>query len=234
MEKTYDRMNTNIGVSPTKNQTRVLRYVKLPADKIFNWLSPKNVTAWVNFPELRSTWTSLATVKIRDWIQSLYITKFDFYTGNGHFINLEASMVKDGFHNPINTITGQPRDMYMRNIFPDIVVPDYYDSLPLICTHTFGGSRLIIARKYNMLVPCLVYDYINAFPDATVIKSINQLKELFTNAYHISSMQSPVIVRAIKHTHMPDSKNDGKERNLREKVVKEIREDISDELRKYQ
>lgn len=226
-------MVKDIGVIPTKNHTRVLRYVELDPSEIFNWLAPKNVTSWVNFPELRSTWNSTNTIKVRDWIQSLYITKFDFYTGNGHFINLEASMVKDGFHNPINTITGQPRDMYMKNVFPDVVVPDYYNSLPLICTHTFGGSRLIIARKYNMRVPCLVYDYIGAFPNAPEIKNTKELKELFTDAYNVSSMQSPVIVRAIKHTHMPDSTNDGKERNLREKVVKEIREDISDELRKY-
>ena len=216
----------NLGTHPVKNRNRTLKYAIVPPDRIFNWLGMGNVTAWVNFPQLRKTWWSEGTVEIRQLIQNLYIKFFDKHTK--HFTNLEASMLKDGFHAPVNTITGPPRGMYLDEAFPNHALPPELQDKPntALCTHTFGGSRVIFAQKHNIEVPCFIYDFTNAFPNAEVLKTQQDVKRKFPKSYSIGGINSPVVVRAIVHTHQKNRKNDGNERNIRQQVVTEIKQEL--------
>ena len=216
----------NLGTKPVKNNNRTLRYAVVEPDRVFNWLGMGNVTAWVNFPELRKTWWSDETVKIRNLIQELYIKFFDQHTK--HFTNLEASMLKDGFHAPVNTITGPPRGMFLDEQFPNHTLPPELQDKPntALCTHTFGGSRVIFAQKHNMKIPCFIYDFTNAFPDAEVLKTQKDIKRKFPNSYSIGNPNGSVVVRAIVHTHQKNRKNDGQERSIRQKVVGQIKQEL--------
>lgn len=228
-ERKVTTRGKNLGTKPAKNNKRVLRYAVVPADRIFNWLAPMNVTCWGFFPELREHWWTPENVKIRKRIQELYIEKFDKFAG--HFSRLEQSMLKDGFHAPVSTITGVPRGMYQNDEFPLKVLPPELRNNPnhVLCTHTFGGSRVIVAQKHNMDVPCLIYDYTNAFPEAETLKTQGQIKAKFNGAYSIGNINGVVPVRAITHTHLK-GRNDGQERNNRHKVIDEIRRELQKTL----
>ena len=219
----------NPGTKPAQNNKRVLRYAVVPADRIFNWLGMMNVTSWVFFPELRKHWWSEENVKIRKRIQELYMEKFD--KNNGHFKKLEQSLLKDGFHAPVSTITGVPRGMYQKDVFPAKTLPPKLQSDPnkALVTHTFGGSRVIVAQKHNLKVPCLIYDYTNAFPEAEVLATQANVKSKFPGSYSVGAIHSPVVVRAITHTHLK-GKNDGKERNTRHSIIEQIRRELQKTL----
>ncbi|KKK71484.1 hypothetical protein LCGC14_2913440 [marine sediment metagenome] len=64
------------------------------------------------------------------------------------FTKLEISILGEGIRNPI-VITALSKD--------DI-------------TTRYGGSRLMIAQKHNMDIPCIIADFDNVFPEAKIIK----------------------------------------------------------------
>jgi len=218
----------NLDVSPAKNNTWTLRYAVVKPDRIFNWLGMMNVTSWVFFPELRKTWWSEDTVATRQRIQQLYIKYFDEVTG--HFTALENSLRTEGFHAPVNTCTGLPRDMWLKNVFPPKSVPpeNQSDSDNVLFTHTFGGSRVIIAQKLGIDIPCIIYDFTGAFSDAEKITTPAQLKAKFPNSYQTGTPQVFPVARAISHTHI-NAKNDNVERTARHKVIERIRHELKQE-----
>jgi hypothetical protein len=219
----------NLGTTPAKNKKRTLRYIVVNPSRVFNWLGMENVTSWAFFPELRKSWWKDDTVSIRKKIQELYIKFFDKETN--HFSNLEKSLLKDGFHAPVNTITGVPRSMFLNETFPKITLPPKLQGNPnaALCTHTFGGSRVILAKKHNMDIPCFVYDFTDAFPQEKELNTIQQIRTKFPNSYQVSNPTSQIVVRAIVHTHQPNRRNDGKERDIRHKVINKIRKTLVQE-----
>ena len=210
----------NLDVIPAKIKSWKLRYAVVKPERVFNWLGMMNVTSWVFFPELRATWWDENTVATRQQIQDLYIKFFDEATG--HFTKLEESMLKDGFHAPVNTLTGLPRDMYMQNTFPLKSIPQGADPNDALTTHTFGGSRTIIAQKLGIDIPCFIYDFTGAFRDAEPLTTQADVQQKFPASYRVTNPNSFPVVRAIDHTHMK-GQNDGNERQTRLKVIEQIR-----------
>jgi hypothetical protein len=202
-----------------------LRHAVVKPDRIFNWLGMMNVTSWVFFPALRKTWWDEKTVETRQRIQDLYIKYFDAATG--HFTSLEQSLLKDGFHAPVNTITGLPRDMYLRNELPLKSIPTEDQPNPnnVLLTHTFGGSRTIIAQRLGIDIPCLIYDFTGAFRNEEVLKTTADVKRKFPNSYNVGNPQSFPVARAINHTHIKGN-NDGTERNIRLAVIERIQKEL--------
>lgn len=220
------RNQKQLELTPTTRMKRTIRYAVVPADRVFNWLAPMNVTCWGNCPKLHKTWWSDETVALRKEFQRLYMEKFDRF--QGHFSKLEQSMLKDGFHAPVSTVTGPPRGMYQRDVFPKKVLPPEWRDDPdrALCTHTFGGSRVMVAQKHNISIPCLIYDYTDAFKDEQVLRTPGDIQKRFNNTYSVGAMNSPVIVRAIKHSHLGNKTHDGQERNNRHKVIAEIKKEL--------
>ncbi len=94
---------------------------------------------------------------------------------NRFFIRLEESMLNQGFRNPILVNAGfcQPRK---------------FDWLPLdmqanpdtiLFTHSNGGSRLWVAVKLNIQVPCMVSDFIGRFENEPEIKNVDEFKTYY-------------------------------------------------------
>jgi len=216
----------NLDVTPAAVQQWTLRYAVVKPERVFNWLGMMNVTSWVFFPELRKGWWNEKTVATRQQIQDLYIKYFDEKTG--HFTRLEESMLQDGFHAPVNACTGLPRDMYLKNVFPLNSIPVEQQDKPdsVLFTHTFGGSRTIIAQKLGIDIPCFIYDFTGAFHEAEHLKTINDVQGKFPTSYRVTDPRGFPVVRAIDHTHMK-GKNDGQERNTRLQVIERIRKELT-------
>ncbi|GAG77215.1 unnamed protein product [marine sediment metagenome] len=85
-----------------------IRYVKLPTNEIYNLLKVRNRTCWDYFPELRPFWWETETIQLREQIEVLFKEKFNNKTR--HYTRLRNSIKAHGMRNPIQVITGRPRD----------------------------------------------------------------------------------------------------------------------------
>ncbi len=185
----------------------ILRYVELEPDKIFNWLDPMNITCWLAFHEWHDTWWSDETVKMRKEFGKIWTEEFDKITG--HFSKLEESILKDGILHPVSTVSGQLRDVLLnKKVESPIVFPPHYykDISKSVYTHTCGGSRVTIAQRHNIKVPCAVHDFENIFNTSEQITAGNY-KKWFGNNYTFVS--STPYIRVRTHSHIEDKKYSG-------------------------
>lgn len=77
---------------------------------------------------------------------------------NGYFIKLEESILREGVRNPIN-----------------VWVEDNGD----LTSWYYGGSRLMIAKKYNLFISCIVSDPISKFPNAKILNNAEEIRSMF-------------------------------------------------------
>jgi hypothetical protein len=180
-----------------------LCFVNVEIDKIFNWLSPKNVTAWLHLKEYHSTWWSEETLEVRSYFAQVWTDHMDKITN--HFSKLERSIEQRGILSPISVVSGPPRDTKLSKVnassshFP----PDYDLRLGLY-TQPFGGSRITVAEKLGIeTIPCVVHDFTNQFPNALVVNDSNY-KDWFGADYVWCS--SPPRIRLSKHSHITNTK----------------------------
>lgn len=100
---------------------------------------------------------------------------------NGFYINLEASILKDGFRNPILVNAGwcaRIRDRGKNDRLPLEMQDDHSNILS--CPQN-GGSRLMIAQKHNLKIPCIVADYIDRFPQFKLLETKEDILEQYTH-----------------------------------------------------
>jgi len=99
-------------------------------------------------------------------------------TKNGFYVRLEASILKNGISNPILVQAGFCNDRtihYLHN-------GEQEDPSKILVCERQGGSRLWIAQKYNMDIPCIISDFTGKFADdprATLLKTKKQILAKF-------------------------------------------------------
>ena len=206
-----------------------LRYVELEANKVFNWLNPQNITCWLAYYDWHKTWWEPETVERRKRFGEIWTNEFDKITN--HFSKLEKSIRDDGIIYPINTATGPLRDAYLGEVVnsPIVFPPEYYDDISKsIYSHTFGGSRLTIAQKHNITVPCIVHDFSNLFEDAEEVTQGN-MEKWFANDYIFAS--GTPYLRLKKHSHIGAGKYSGmnNETRIAQQEAKRITKEKIDE-----
>lgn len=106
-----------------------------------------------------------------------YIEQFNKKNDN-FYINLEKSVLENGFRNPILVTRGWAPESAKKRInqgFPDL----RYEDTNFCCT--FGGSRLWVANRNNLKVPCIVVDYTNSPLSTNRIDYVGDLYRLFTD-----------------------------------------------------
>ncbi len=190
-----------------------LRYVELEPNRIFNWLNPMNVTCWCAYHGWQDTWWEPETVKRREEFGRIWTEEFDKITG--HFSKLEESILTDGVRHPINTVSGRLRDAYLNNPGDSLVAfpPEYHSNInETIYTHTFGGSRLTIAQRHDIVIPCVVHDFENLFEDCEEVTRDNY-KKWFSDNY--SFAPSTPYLRLQRHSHIEEAKYSGMNNNTR-------------------
>lgn len=88
---------------------------------------------------------------------------------NGFYIKLEESILKEGFRNPIIVIAGWSDDGI--DMINGIESEDNPNELGCFIN---GGSRLWVAQKNRLKIPCLVADYIGQFKDEILVSSVDE------------------------------------------------------------
>lgn len=90
----------------------------------------------------------------------------------GHYPKLEASMLAEGMRNPLIITCGQPLRRTLNHLPPELRSMD--QSRWLLLEGTSGGSRLWVAQKHDMVIPCFVNDRTGRFAGAETIATVEQ------------------------------------------------------------
>lgn len=107
-----------------------------------------------------------------------YIEFFNKRNGvfSGFYIKLEDSMLKEGIHNPIIVNAGHVVK-HLQFLFKGQT--DF-----LVCDNN-GGSRLRLAQKHNLTMPCIILDFIERFANDS------NYTELFTSEDILKYFKNP-------------------------------------------
>ena len=117
-----------------------------------------------------------------------YIEKMD--NAIGHFKMLEDSLQKNGWENPVVITTGVPKIRNL-NIIPKKRWTEDTKSW-LLCEH-FGGSRITIAAKLGIPVPCIISDFTDTIQNKETLKP-TEIGNHFTTASKVSLSNLGLIV----------------------------------------
>ncbi len=100
----------------------------------------------------------------------------------GFFIKLEGSIVREGFRNPI-VVTATSKQ---------------------ICNR-YGGSRLMIAQRHHLDIPCIIADYDNIFPEAMVLNGVKEIRAYFLDQPNkILFKPYGINMSGCEHVHLKD------------------------------
>jgi hypothetical protein len=85
---------------------------------------------------------------------------------NGHFIKIEKHVLENGIRNPIIVNCGWCTTAHLYKL------PTEYqkDQTDLIICEVLGGSRLWVAQRNNLEVPCFINDAIGRFKHCPLIE----------------------------------------------------------------
>lgn len=101
------------------------------------------------------------------------IRKHNFFT------KLEESVIKEGFINPILVNAGHCPWLWQRKLPAEMK----NDSSKILVCCKWGGSRLWVAQKHNLDVPCLISDFINRFDEPSL--TLSDVKGMLTDIREI-------------------------------------------------
>ncbi len=91
----------------------------------------------------------------------------------GFYDKLEESILKEGIKNPICVVTGKLPGWQWDQM------PEEAKKHGVWCPQ-WGGSRLFIAQKHDMMIPCLISDFAKKFTDLELVTNGNRIKELIS------------------------------------------------------
>lgn len=135
-------------------------YAILPSLTISNVVAPgyRHVTG-ENTPK---------AIAERNRVQQNYITNLN--NKNKFYIRLEESVKRDGFINPIFIQAGYCVDIYKKYL------PEEHqkDLTKVLCCDRNGGSRLYIAQKLNLDIPCIISDFVGRFSNSGFLELYNE------------------------------------------------------------
>lgn len=97
---------------------------------------------------------------------------------DGFFAKLEESVLREGFRNPVTVNCGYIHNTCWRNLPPHIT--DCGLENFLVCVE-WGGSRLYIAQKHNLDVPCVIVDYSDKFTNERWLKTADDIRSVYVD-----------------------------------------------------
>jgi hypothetical protein len=120
---------------------------------------------------------------------------------NKFYIKLEGSIKKEGIINPILVQAGYCTESYRKYLS----IEHQQDLSKCLCCDRNGGSRLWIAQKLNIDVPCIIADYSNMFKDRNY-EELTSVEEIL-NKYKVRPKniiinEHGVHVREPVHIHL--------------------------------
>ena len=124
------------------------------------------------------------------------------------FQKLEESILKEGFRNPIVVATGVLSEAY-KEFEPQLnysqlsrrLPPDVNPLKAIIC-HEYGGSRLWIAQKHNLDIPCIVNDFADLIDGQQLGDDAAILAHFQDKPNRIVWHEHKVTIGQLPHVHM--------------------------------
>lgn len=162
-------------VAITQNEVKTMspyrvRFVSLPAREIFGMVG----RCGGGYNTIWTDWSPEGRTK-REMIMREYEEAMDQLCG--HYNKLEESILTEGFRNPIIITCGYPKKRSMEHLPPELRSKPPHELLLL--ETTMGGSRLHVAQKHNMQIPCIVNDWHNRFSTDPEIRNIEEARLCF-------------------------------------------------------
>jgi len=124
-----------------------VKYVVLPSNIIFNLYGPQSFgpVGWTDSIIKQKEAAAEARVKLKN-------KESNFYN------NLEKSILEEGFRNPILISVG----WVVHNNIKKLPINMQEDHSKIICCDRLGGSRLWVAQKHKMDIPCIASDFVGS------------------------------------------------------------------------
>lgn len=171
-----------------------IRFLVLPSNRIINLCGPESAPYG---------WTPNKIAKRKKKTE-------ERIARNRHYAKLEESILKEGFRNPILITSGLFSEIYRKidfnlnyNRLQKRVRPELLQNPEqLITCERNGGSRLYLAHKYNLDIPCIINDFTDQFPEAYEIKNIEKALTFYSDQPIISIAKEGLFVNAMQHVHM--------------------------------
>lgn len=165
------------------NFSYVLKYIEIPARSIYNFSGPYDIPTGDR---------NDAGMKMID----------QWNCACGFYDRLESSIKSDGLRSPICINAGAILPRWQCRL------PGSFDlATTPICVDA-GGSRLYVAQKLDMTIPCIVCDYTNMFPDAKVIDSDDELRSYFRDEIIETAYTEWGVRVSVPHVHLLDEHRD--------------------------
>jgi len=100
---------------------------------------------------------------------------------SGFYSKLESSINKEGIRNPI-----------------------FCNSIREGTFCRYGTSRLWIAKKHSLDVPCIIADYINRFDDLEILENDKDIRSKFIDQPDVIEWEPEFRIDACPHYHLKD------------------------------
>lgn len=197
-----------------------VKYKIIEASEIINltdpWYLPE-IYAYIH-PKF---WFTEEVNNIRDHVRDMYINGMN--KAVGHYSKLEKSIKKEGFKNPVLLTGGPPV-----RLDPDTIPPDLRDNKPMLVSEHLGGSRIIVAQKLGLSIPCIVSDFVNTLSNAEILSSAEAIRSKFGTPDDFTEIKinpkTGVQMQTRKFYHIENQSYDMRQQiTVRGQVMKEIK-----------
>ncbi len=166
----------------------VVRYGVLKAAHICNLCGPM---------ELGPNGWSARDLRRRKEAGSRYIQRLNNH--NGFYRLLEESILSNGIRNPILVSSGHVPEQKKDKVAPKNI----QDINRLLFCFRQGGSRLWIAQKHNLSVPCIISDFNDNFSHLELLSNENDIMNKFLDQpKQIYFKKDGVEVENLPHVHL--------------------------------
>lgn len=163
-----------------------IRYAILDSHLVFNQCGPMSAgpAGWDEH-----------SIEIRKQRSKKYIAAMNRKTG--FYDKLEESILKEGVRNPILVRCGWCPDVKIK----DLPIIMQNDSSKILVCDASGGSRLMIAQKLDIEIPCIITDFTGRFSSYRLLKDeedilsvhMDEPKKVIINAHGVGIMDLPQI-----------------------------------------
>jgi len=99
----------------------------------------------------------------------------------GFFTNLEKSILKEGFRNPILVNAGWCPVIRDRGKNLRLPLEMQDDHTKILTCNINGGSRLWVAQNHNLEIPCIISDYVDRFPEFPILETKEDILSYYTD-----------------------------------------------------
>lgn len=199
-----------------------VRFVTLPARRVVNLTSPRYDAEIAQHWRGKRDWHDAMYEPVRDLMERVYVDGFN--EANGHYTRLEEDILARGIKNPVMLVTGgvqrrQPREL----------PPEWRGRRDAIVSEYLGGSRLFIAQKHDLEVPAIVNDFGRVFPDATCLRSVEDVAACFEHRPKtvMFSEAEGAYVNDMVYSHMPAGYSLASQIPVRKAIVAKVKREVA-------